>query len=237
MEVVPGVYQLRALGARVTALMGHDGIVLVDAGGRGSLPMIAAGLAKLGAALDQVRLVVLTHSHPDHAGGLARLVEATSARVAIHRTEEAIISGAEPVPTPFRNALLARLTRPILPLLYGKPVRVDHPLDNGATLDWAEEVQVVHTPGHTRGSISLYVASKRVLIVGDALQHRFRRLSPPARSVTQDYDQARDSLKQLTSFDFQLMVFSHFPPLRQNARETLERLVGRQDTGDSQDRR
>ncbi len=231
MEVVPGVYQLRARAAQVTALIGDDGIVLVDSGGRGSLPLIASGLAKLGAALDQVRLVVLTHSHPDHSGGLARLVEATSARVAVHRMEAPIVSGTERVPSPFRNALLARLTRPILPLLYGKSVQVDQSLQDGATLDWAEEVQVVHTPGHTPGSISLYVASKRVLIVGDALQHRFRRLSPPARSVTQDYDQARDSLKHLTSFDFQHIAFSHFPPLRQNARETLERLVARQDGG------
>ena len=50
-EVVPGVYQLRARAAQVTALIGDDGIVLVDSGGRGSLPLIASGLAKLGAAL------------------------------------------------------------------------------------------------------------------------------------------------------------------------------------------
>ena len=38
LEVAPGVYQLRAIGARVTALLDDDGVVLVDAGGRGSQP-------------------------------------------------------------------------------------------------------------------------------------------------------------------------------------------------------
>ena len=67
-KIAEGVYQLRAVGARVTAVTAGDGIVLGDAGGRGSVRSIAAGLKALGSSLDRVRLAVLTHYHPDHFG-------------------------------------------------------------------------------------------------------------------------------------------------------------------------
>ena len=225
-EVVPGVYQLTAIGAKVTVLLDDDGVVLVDAGVRGSLRLIAAGLRALDSSWEQVRLVVLTHYHPDHSGGLGELVGATSARVAVHRQEAGIINGEKPVPSPFRNPILAGVTQPFLPLLYGQPVKVDYLLEDGDRLPtMTEEVQTIHTPGHTRGSICLYLASKRVLIVGDVLQYRFRRLSLPAAAVTQDPEQARESLKKLVSLDFDVICFSHFPPLRQHAREALQRLI------------
>ena len=225
LEVVPGVYQLRAIGAKVTALFSDQGVVIVDAGGRGSLRLIAAGLRALDSSLDQVRLIALTHYHPDHAGDLGNLVEATSAKVAVHHQEAGILNGEDRAPSPFHNSILARATQPFLPLLYGRPVQVDYSLNDGDTLPLADDIQLVHTPGHTPGSMCLYVASKRLLIVGDALEYRSQKLGPPAKSVTQDPMQARESLKRLLALDFDIICFSHFPPLRRDARDTLRRLV------------
>ena len=75
-EAVSGDYQLWTLGVWVTVLIGEDGFVLVDAGGRGSLGLVTLGLRALGAFLEQVRLIILMDCHPDHTGGLAKLVEA-----------------------------------------------------------------------------------------------------------------------------------------------------------------
>ena len=225
LEVAPSVYQLRAVGAKVTALIRDEGVVLVDAGGPGSLRLIAAGLRAVGSSPDQVRLIVLTHYHPDHAGDLANLVKATSAKVAVHRQEAGVLNGEGGVPSPFHNAVLARVTQPFVSLFYGRPVQVDYPLNDGDTLPMAEDIQLIHTPGHTPGSMCLYLASKKLLIVGDALEYRSQKLSPPARSVTLDPKQARESLKKLAALDFDIMCFSHFPPLRTDARDTLRRLV------------
>ena len=225
LEVVPGVYQLRAIGARVTALLNDDGVVLVDAGGRGSPRLIAAGLRAVDSSMDRVRLVVLTHYHPDHVGGLANLVKAASAKVAAHQQESGILNGKDQVPSPFHNPILAKATQPFMSLLYGRPVQVDYPLKDGDTLPMAEDIHLIHTPGHTPGSMCLYLASKKVLIVGDALEYRSQKLSPPARSFTHDFMQARESLKKLLALDFDIMCFSHFPPLRRDARNTLRRLV------------
>ena len=226
-EVVPGVCQLHVIGARVTALFDDQGVVLVDAGPRASLGLIAAGLRALDSDLDQVRLVVLTHHHPDHSGGLAKLMEATSAQVAVHRYDAGIVNGNEPQSAQLRNPVLAAIGQPFLSLLYGYPVKVDYLLEDGDTLPLAQEVRVIHIPGHTPGSICLHAVSKKVLIVGDALQYRFGRLGEAAPLVTQDPQQARESLKRLVDLDFDVICFSHFPPLREDARATLRRLVQR----------
>ena len=126
-EITSGIYQLRTIGARVTVITAGDIAVLVDAGARGSLGSISGGLRALGLALDRVRLIVLTHSHPDHAAGIGRLADATSAGVAADRSDARMIGALELVPSPFRSSLIASATRPIMHMLYGPPVDVDHP--------------------------------------------------------------------------------------------------------------
>ena len=99
-EIAPGIHQVRAIGAKVTAIFSGENILLVDAGARGSLRRIDAGLKALGRSLDQVHLLVLTHFHPDHSGGLGKLVEATSAPVAVHLDDAGIVGRKERVPSP-----------------------------------------------------------------------------------------------------------------------------------------
>lgn len=238
-EITSGIYQLRTIGARVTVITAGDGAVLVDAGTRGSLGSISGGLRAMGLALDKVRLIVLTHSHPDHAGGLGRLVEATSAKVAAHRSDARIIGGLEPVPSPFQSGLIASATRPFMHMLYGAPVDVDYPLEDGDHLPVEGDlgdITVIHTPGHTPGSICLYVPSKGVLIVGDALQFQLRRLGPPAASVTEDSDLAQESLKKLLPLEFEIICFSHFPPLKGDARGALRRMLEKSSRRPASDR-
>ena len=225
-EVVPGVYQLGARGAKVTAIVNDDEVVLVDVGARGSLRRIAAGLTAIGSSLDRVRLVALTHYHPDHTGGLAEVVEATSARVAAHSREAGIISGREPAPSPFVNRIVAGVARPFISLFHGGPVEVDYLLNDGDPLPLARDpARIVHTPGHTPGSICLHIPSKKLLIAGDAMEYRSGRLLPPAASVTRDPALAMESLVKLLALDFDIICFSHFPPLAKGARETLQQLL------------
>ena len=224
-EIIKGVHQLRVFAGKVTVITTEAGAVLVDAGPRGSLKTIASGLEALGLSPESVALVVITHHHPDHAGGLAELVEATAARVAVHSMDAGVVSGKEPNPGSLNNPLLAKVTRPLMPLLYGPAVEVDYRLEDQDRLPVDPEITVVHTPGHTPGSICLYVASDKLLIAGDALQHKSGTLSPPASPVTQDMELAVESLGRLIQLEVDTICFSHFPPLRGNIRESLQRLV------------
>lgn len=224
----PGIHQLRALGARVTVVQGNGEALLVDVGARGSWPLVAAGLGRLGLTPANVWLIALTHYHPDHIGALDRAVGATGAAVAAHRAEAPFINGEEPPPNPFRNAALAALARPVLPLIQGPVVPVHHPLDDGQLLPFSEEVRVVHSPGHTPGNVCLYLPRRRALIAGDTLQYQFRYLRAPAPFGCWDPVQARRSLAKLRELDFDTIYFSHAPPLRSRARAAVAQLVSRQ---------
>ena len=68
-RIAEGVFQLRALGARVTVLTANGEALLIDAGMKGSSPLILGGLQAMGLSLDAVKALVITHRHPDHAAG------------------------------------------------------------------------------------------------------------------------------------------------------------------------
>ncbi|MBI4202817.1 MAG: MBL fold metallo-hydrolase [Chloroflexi bacterium] len=229
--IAPNIHQLRAIGARVTVVKGSEGVALVDTGGPGSTGAITSGLKALGLSLAQVRWIVLTHYHPDHSGSLGRLAQKTGAQVAMHTKEWPLLSPGGVTPSPFNNHVLARLTEPVVQQLYDPPAKVDRLLENGdeLSLGGSEKLVVVHTPGHTPGSISLLAMPQRVLIVGDALMYRSRKLGPPAPGVTQDATLAMDSVHKMIALDIEMLCFSHFPHMRSGAKEALRRRFGSPD--------
>src|SRR5690349_16432163 len=71
-----------------------EGVVVVDAGMSSDGADVRAGLAALGAHVDSVRGILLTHWHNDHAAGAEAIRAASSARVFFHRGDEAQLTGA-----------------------------------------------------------------------------------------------------------------------------------------------
>ena len=227
-RITHGVFQVRAIGARVTVLIEDGEVLLVDAGLRGSLGPITQGLEALDLSINQIGRVVVTHAHPDHSGGLGELVEGRAIAVAAHRLEADFVEGKVPAPSPLQNKLLAMVAKPMLARLVGKPVPVDDRLEDGDVLPFGTEVRAVHLPGHTPGSIALHLPQKRAIIVGDALQYKLAwRLSPPAVGVTQRPVEALRSLEKLLDLDFDTICFSHFPPMRKEPHRALRGLVQR----------
>ena len=224
--ITGGIFQVRAIGARVTVLVENGEVLLVDAGLWGSSGTILQGLESLGLFPEQIAKVVITHAHPDHSGGLGRLVAGREVSVAAHRREADIIAGTARPPSPLQNALIGKVAQPVVSRLMGSPVPVDDRLEDGDIIPFGTEVRVVHLPGHTEGSIALHLPYKGAIIVGDALQYKFaRRLSPPAHGVTQCPREAMRSVEKLLGLDFDTICFSHFPPMRKEPREALRRLI------------
>ena len=121
---------------------------------------------------------------------------------------------------------MSAVAAPVARALGGKSVYVDFELEDGDTMPFAVEVRAIHVPGHTDGSICLFLPDHKTIVVGDAMQYKFgRRLTPPARAVTQDPDQALRSLRRLLDLDFETICFGHFPPIRAGGREAVERLL------------
>ena len=231
-RVADGVYQVRAIGARVTVLFAGGEALLVDAGMRGSASLIAGGLNAIGISLSAVRSLVITHHHPDHASGVAELVAGRSIAVMAHRLEAAVLTGRDAQPSPIRNRLVALMAAPVMDRISAAPLGVDVELEDGDVVPFPMPVQAIHLPGHTAGSIALYLPERRLVIMGDSLQYRLAfRLSPPSGAVTENPEQAIASLEKLLALDFDAICFGHFPPMRFGADAALRAMLRRQNPG------
>ncbi len=99
----------------------------------------------------------------------------------------------------------------ISPFFNSKPVQVDIRLAQG---DPVGGFSVVHTPGHTPGSIALHDPKSGVLFVGDTARYIKGKLVGPPPNFTPDMKAAKASLARLSGLDFEVLLSGHGDPLR-----------------------
>ncbi|MDG6256026.1 MAG: MBL fold metallo-hydrolase [Methanomicrobiaceae archaeon] len=140
-------------------------ITLVDTGVAGCEARIFAYLRSTGRDPSEIALIVLTHSHPDHIGAAGAIRQATGCDIAAHPAERAWIEDVE----------RQNRERPVPGFagLVGGPVQVDFDLADGDAIELdapgGGELQVFHTPGHSPGSIALFMHGTGALFAGDAV--------------------------------------------------------------------
>ncbi len=138
-------------------------ICLIDAGVAGAEETIFAYLRRTGRSPDEIGTIVLTHSHPDHIGAAATIQEATGCSIVAHPAERAWIEDvdlqARERPVPDFHSIVAG------------SVAIDRFVEGGdiVSLDGGLKLAVLHTPGHSPGSISLRLPEDGALITGDAV--------------------------------------------------------------------
>ncbi|HEU0020412.1 MAG TPA: MBL fold metallo-hydrolase [Dehalococcoidia bacterium] len=222
-EIVPNVYHLALAWTSVLLLL-EEKITVIDAGWRGNGQRVLSTLAQLGRASEEIGYIVSTHYHLDHVGGIAHLQQRSGGRVAAHESEIPYLQDAG-LPNPVQNPLIGWLVAPVLSLLRPDRFPVDVPLNDGSRLDILGGLEIVHSPGHTPGSISLHFPGPGLLMVGDALEYRRGKLQLPSRHVSSNMQHARDSVRKLAQLDFEVLCFSHFPPIKMNAARLLKQFA------------
>lgn len=228
MAVAPGVFRIPTVGSWAVnsfALVGDDGAVtLVDAGLDRAPARIVAGLAALGKHPADVQRIVLTHAHPDHAGGAREMAARTDAPVAVH-AEDAGFAEAGTSPPSDRTytvgRIFARLQNGRFP-----PVPVGEKLVDGRLLDGAGGLRVVATPGHSPGHISLLHEPTRTLITGDAIFNVLGLRYPP-RMLCTDFRMTRRTAHVLGELEYDRVGFTHGPDIVDGAREAVRRFLAR----------
>jgi glyoxylase-like metal-dependent hydrolase (beta-lactamase superfamily II) len=216
-EVLPGLYQVRTKGSSAYLVVDDDEITLIDTGSPGSGIKILEAMDELGRSPEDIKRIVITHYHIDHVGGLAELQDWVPAKTGVHLAEAVHVESGEPLPSPFVNPLLAKICAGWLENHGPGRARVDEILADGDELPAFGGMRIIHAPGHTAGSISLYFPQRGVLLVGDAMQYKFGRLMLPSRVFTQDMTAASESIKKLSRLQFETLCFSHFRPILSHA--------------------
>lgn len=221
-ELAPGVHRVAVAPADLVNVFvledEDDSLTLVDTGLRNAPPKVFATLKAMGKAPEDVRTIVLTHAHPDHAGGLRRMVDGTGAQVASHERDAVHLRAGR---TPARDAstFSGRLFNRLPGNGFGA-TEVDQEFADGELLKVAGGLRVVHTPGHSPGHVSLLHESTGVLITGDAIFNvRGLRYSP--KSFCTDIRLSRETADRLADLDFEIAAFTHGAEIRQGAREAV----------------
>lgn len=144
-------------------LLAGERITLIDSGVDGAERELFGYLQTLGRRPEEVETLILTHSHPDHIGAARTIKRLTGCRVLAHAAERGWIEDTE---MQFQQRPVPGFQR-----LVAGSVTVDRCLADGDRLDLGEGcvLEVLHTPGHSPGSISLWDRAGGVLVSGDAV--------------------------------------------------------------------
>lgn len=210
------------------------GIVLVEAGMDSSGLDIERGLQRaFGAGVADVRAILITHWHNDHAAGAAAIQAKSGAKIYYHRSDEPQLTRRTVHPGLRDRLALAIPEHGPLVLFKGllgeaipRAVTADVFVEDEMIVE--DEFVVIATPGHTPGHVAYFHRPERILFAGDALAVKRQQLAFMSRPVTPDLPAARRSLVRCLERSLALGVErvcpGHQYPLSHDVRASAERL-------------
>lgn len=202
---------------------GDNSWVLIDAGMPGSAKELRQEAEGRYGKENPPAAIILTHGHFDHVGSLVDLLSVWEVPVYAHPLEHDYLTGRESYPEPDRTVEGGKLLAKIATIYPHKPIDIapvlralpdDHSLPGMPGWRW------IHTPGHSRGHVSLYRERDSTLIAGDAfvtvrqdslykVLMQKTEVNGPPNYLTTDWDAAWDSVRRLAELRPELAVCGH----------------------------
>ena len=207
------VIQIR-MGMVSSFIVRQEGVILIDTGLPGNEEVILRAMEKAGVAPDDVRLILLTHGHGDHAGSAAELRAKTGARVAIHTNDAGMIR------TGNQGRLNATgLTGLVVGLMIGAGRKPGFPsLEPDILLTdlmdlkpYGIQGMVIPTPGHTPGSVSVILGNGDA-IVGDLIVPTIPSGRPRLPFWADNINDAKSSVGRVLSYHPKRIFLAHGGP-------------------------
>ena len=227
-NIAPGLSGLRIVFVNVFGVTNPNGSwTLIDAGIPGSASRIRHWAGKTFGKPPAA--IVLTHGHFDHVGAARSLADEWQVPVYAHMLEFPYLNGTQsyPPPSPGVGGGMMALLSPLYPrspIDLGNHLRLLH-ADSNDSLPELDGWQVIHTPGHTPGHVSLFRTNDRTLLVGDAFcstkpeaffeaaLFQEPELHGPPAYFTSDWAAAKQSVAKLAKLSPLTMAPGHGKPL------------------------
>jgi glyoxylase-like metal-dependent hydrolase (beta-lactamase superfamily II) len=193
--------------------------ILVDCGYPGGLPLLERASEEAGIPFREITGVIVTHHDYDHCGTLADIKEKYPRVTTMASGPDAlVIEGKE-------KSVRLRQTQSVLIYLSElerrradeiraefesmKPARIDAVVEGGDVMPWCGGTEIIATPGHLPGHISMFVRNEKTVITGDALVALLGRLHAASPRYSFDIETARLSAKKLLSLDADRFICYH----------------------------
>lgn len=188
-------------------LLGGRDVVLVDCGYPGSLPMLEEALRGRGIAPETLTKLVLTHQDDDHMGAAAELKEKYPGLQILASAPEAPYLSGERKNLRLQQGEAMQDQLPEDQKAFGeqfcgryralRPVAPDALLRDGDRFDWGGGCEIMATPGHTPGHISIRALDRAYMITGDAAVLADRELVIANPAYCLDIEAAQSSLERV----------------------------------------
>lgn len=195
----------------------------------GQLEPLRKAISDVGEDISRVKRIILTHQDIDHIGNVHALLDLLpNTALLAHKADVPYMTGERPFVklTSERikqmDTVLKQQAEDMIRRL--PDLRFAHILEDGEHLPYGGGIQIIHTPGHTPGHISLYVPAQKLLLAADELLVVEGELVGPAESATPDMPLALKSLEKLTVLDVEKVICYHGGYYDQNVQARLQTL-------------
>jgi glyoxylase-like metal-dependent hydrolase (beta-lactamase superfamily II) len=211
-----GIFLVYHMFANIYIIESDQGLMIVDTGLAGTTWKILRIIQRMGYKPEEVTSIILTHAHLDHFGSAASLKKKTGAQVLGHHADVpsyekggiGSMPGIIPQGAKINHTFQGRF-------LGAPPVVIDKELSDG---DLIGEWTIIHTPGHTPGTINLYSESRKLIITGGwaipskSQIEKSKYRNPFVGYISSNPGQLDSSRKRLSNLEFDTLLCSHFPP-------------------------
>ncbi|MBV2130790.1 MBL fold metallo-hydrolase [Arsukibacterium indicum] len=193
----------------------QGGLLLLDGCSRADVTAVCRFIQQqLNRPLSDLKLVLVTHMHPDHAGGAHKLRRLTGANIACHPKAQYWYGGfmgrcAHLIDVSLTWWVAKRLGKPKRHIWYNPILKPDLLLEDGQRLPGFPDWQIIYTPGHTDHDVSVLHQPSRQLYIADLIVSVKKRLVPPYPVCHPN--QYKQSLQRVASLKPAKLYFAHLP--------------------------
>ena len=195
-------------------------LAVIDTGTPGKEKKILNFVESLGRKPADISYIILTHPDSDHSGSAAALKRLTGATLAIGEVDAPRLSGEKKLK---ETSGLSGIMLGVFGLVMRvERIKADLELKDGSTVD---ALTIVATPGHTDGSISVYLPGTAIF-VGDLLRtDGSGKLKLASPNMSRDMEEVKRSVEKISKLEFQQLLPGHGAPIQESASNALRSFV------------